>query len=77
MKLYWGTNDDLKLLGEYETKEQVFKRIYDFIEEQGFKSYYQRLWCEPDGTLIVDYGSYTRFFYVKGSSYGTDLCNWL
>lgn len=64
MKLYHGTDENMKLLGEFETEQEAYKRMYEYIKEIGFKSYCQRFWVH-DGTKIIDYGSHTKFFYIK------------
>ena len=64
MKLYYGTDENMKLLGEFETNEEAYKRMYEYIKEIGFKSYYQRI-LHFDGLRVIDYGSYTKFFYIK------------
>ena len=76
MKLYWGNDDLLELVGEYETKEEVFKAMNDFLRGLQFESYYQRWCCHPDGTVKIDYGSWRNFFYIKEHGYGNDLCAW-
>lgn len=64
MKLYYGTDKNMKLLGEFETEQEAYKRMYEYIKEIGFKSYCQRIMVH-DGTKIIDYGSHTKFFYIK------------
>ena len=76
MKLYWGRDDEMELLGEVATKEELWKCINNFLDEIGFESHYCRLWYHPDDTLVIDYGSWRNFFYVKEHGYGNDLCAW-
>lgn len=64
MKLYYGTDKNMKLLGEFETDEEAYNCMYEYIKEIGFKSYYQRI-LYFDGLRVIDYGSYTKFFYIK------------
>lgn len=76
MKLYWGRDDEMELLGEFNTKDEIWECINNFLNELEFESYYQRRWCQPDGTIIIDYGSWRNFFYIKEYGYGNDLCAW-
>ena len=65
MKVYHGTYSNMELLGEFKTKEEAMNFIVEAIYNSKFKSYYQRYWTEPSGTMIVDYGSHTKFYFVK------------
>ena len=65
MELYYGTDENMKLLGEFETIQEAYKRMYEYIKEIGFKSYYQRMWYIEKGLRVIDYGSHTKFFYIK------------
>lgn len=65
MKVYHGTYSNMELLGEFKTKEDAMNFVVESIYNGAFKSYYQRYWTEPNGTMIVDYGSHTKFYFVK------------
>lgn len=66
MKVYHGYYDDRVLIGEANTQEEVNKIISDYIKKINFTCYYIRQWMDKDGTLVVDYGSHTQFFFVEG-----------
>ena len=67
IKVYHGYHDDRKLLGEFETLADANKCMNDYLKEIKFNSYYSRMWKEPDGATVVDYGSHTQFFWVEGA----------
>ena len=74
MKLYIGRNafntrdQTMEYIGEAKDKLELGKMQNQYIENIKFKSYYQRVIFDKDEDenpmLIVDFGSYTRFFYV-------------
>lgn len=67
MKLYFrNSNNDLRFLGEPESKHEAWKLISKFLKEHNWKCYYVRNWITPDGTLHYDVGSHTEFFELWG-----------
>jgi len=58
----------MEYIGEAEDRLELGKMQNQYIESIKFKSYYQRVLFDKDENenpmLIVDFGSYTRFFYV-------------
>ena len=74
MKLYIGRNafntrdQTMEYIGEAEDASELSRMQNQYIENIKFKSYYQRVIFDKDEDenpmLIVDFGSYTRFFYV-------------
>ena len=65
MKVYFGSNNNMELLKEVETESEAFDFVIDNLKERGIKSYYTRWWKEPDGATVIDYGSWSRFYFVK------------
>lgn len=57
-----------RLLGIFDTIESAMKSIYADIYQHNIKSYYQRVWVQSDYTIVVDYGSWSDFYYIKGAS---------
>ena len=55
------SNGEYILLQEGCSEEQVFTKIYQFLDEHNFKSYYTRIW-EKDENRWYDVGSHTEFF---------------
>lgn len=72
MKLFFLEEDtflkeDKKIfLGEFSTKNDIWKRIYGYCEEKGITIPYVRLWNENDA-IKIDYGSWSNFFIVEGN----------
>ncbi len=74
MKLYIGRNafntrdQTMEYIGEAKDRLELGRMQNQYIENIKFKSYYQRVIFDKDEDenpmLIVDFGSYTRFFYV-------------
>lgn len=46
-----------------DTMEQAQTRMVRYLDERNIESYYMRNWFEND-TLVIDYGSWSKFFYV-------------
>lgn len=64
-KLIHGVSVEMgKTVAVCDTMEQVNKRMFNFLKERNIESYYQRQWAEEDGTTVVDYGSWAKFFYI-------------
>lgn len=51
--------------GSFENVDLVFEKIKDVLVQRGLNSYYTRLTDVSDGKVMVDYGSYTNFFYLE------------
>lgn len=74
MKLYIGRNayntrdQTFEYIGKAKDVTELGKMQNQYIENIKFKSYYQRVIFDKDEKgdpmLIVDFGSYTRFFYI-------------
>jgi len=56
-----------RLLKEVETIEEINKVVNDFLKEHNYKSYYCRVMgLENKQGVMLDVGSYTEFFVVRG-----------
>ena len=66
MKVYHGNYENKEFIGEVETQGELNKLINDYIKKIKFRCYYNRQWLKDDGTLVIDYGSHTEFFFVEG-----------
>lgn len=58
MKLYY----DDKFIMESDNVTEINKRIY-----ADKKPYYTRAWMEEDTTVVIDYGSWSSFAFIKGA----------
>ena len=66
MKLFFLEEDKKIFLGEFSTKNDIWKKIYGYCEEKGITIPYVRLWNENDA-IKIDYGSWSNFFIVEGN----------
>jgi hypothetical protein len=54
-----------EFLFESEDKEEVFKELSRHLKDVlKYKSYYQRRVEVEDNRTMIDYGSYTKFYYI-------------
>jgi len=51
--------------GSFENVELVFEKIKEVLVQRGLNNYYTRLVDVSDSKVMVDYGSYTNFFYLE------------
>lgn len=57
---------ELRLINTCATVKEIYKEIYNFLEEHNYKSYYIRSWYK-DGKTWFDVGSHTEFFACDGN----------
>lgn len=65
MKVYYGSDDNMKLLKEVDSQQNAFDFIIKDIHENNYQSYYMRYWENSDGTQQIEYGSHTKFYFIK------------
>ena len=69
MKLYFKNSQDKeRLITECETTKDVSREIHKFLDDHNYKSYYSRSWGDEE-KVMIDVGSYSEFFVVKGISH--------
>lgn len=61
-KLWLYENRTLFPIGVFNSEEEVNTTIMKYLDDIGFKSYYQRRY--GNNPIKVDFGSHTRFFYI-------------
>lgn len=65
-RLLWGeTAETARLLATCQTSEQAHRRMCAFMTERNIKSPYQRMWYEAEGREVIDYGSWSTYFYIE------------
>lgn len=65
MKIYFGTSiENGELLGCPRTKEEVQKIVKNQLDLMDYRSYYQRYTFNEDGVTWIDYGSWSKFFFI-------------
>lgn len=55
--------DNLIEIGTVETEEDAWAIATAYLHDRGIYPYYYRMWKQPDGTNVIDYGSHTEFIY--------------
>ena len=69
MELYFeNSRGEERLIAECETVQDTEKEISKFLKDHNYKSCYSRIWGD-DEKIMVDVGSYSEFFIIKGISY--------
>ena len=64
-KLYFErSNRHLLPLGEVTDLSAAYARIYEFVKEHNYKTYYTRMWTEESGITYFDVGSHSEFFIM-------------
>ena len=63
MKLYRKMGQEKEFLFE-GTEKECNKFIVDDYTSRGEKSYYWRSWIDEDGAKVIDYGSWTIFYFL-------------
>ena len=64
-KLIHGVSEQLgNQIAVCDTIEQANTRMFNYLKERNIESYYQRTWTEENGTTVIDYGSWSKFFYI-------------
>ena len=67
MNVYFQNSEGkMRVIGEAETKDQVYGIIKDFLDDHDYKSYYMRVWYD-EGKTWFDVGSWAEFFACDGN----------
>ena len=61
---YGIDQETAKPIAVCDTMEQAQVRLHRFLDERNIESYYTRMWTKPNGVTVIDYGSWSRFFYI-------------
>jgi hypothetical protein len=59
------TDSDDVNYGLFETEADAYIEIQRQLDIKNFKSFYMRQTFLEEGTVWIDYGSHTHFFYIK------------
>ena len=51
-------------IGRAAQRDEAFKIINNFLNDDNYKSYYFRGWKTKNNEEKIDYGSYVQFFYI-------------
>lgn len=85
MQLYFRNSQNKeRLIAECKTIQEMNAAIKQFLQEYNFKSYYTRIWYEPESTetplytrtkgrFIYDFGSHFEFIELEISTEEIDI----
>lgn len=65
MQLLYGKsikNADVLFEG---TEKECRAKLMEHLREKDIKGFYQRYWMDNDGIIVIDYGSWSTFFFLK------------
>ena len=57
-------NEKYDMSETFQTQDEAYKRISDFLKSINYKVYYYRSRLLEDESIMIDYGSHTDFFYI-------------
>lgn len=69
---YGRNTQKAKKIATVENEKEAMRVIDKNLAQYNVKSYYKNVWQEDDGTLVVDYGSWSQFYYLMPE--GQTLC---
>lgn len=61
----YGMPDSFTVLSTHKTLEQAEEFMYNSIRQYFPFSHYIRSWEDPEHGRIYDFGSHTRFYFIK------------
>lgn len=68
MKLYQGNDNGKTFIKEANSKKEIESAIHLFLSNKKIeKSPYYRYWKTEDGVIMIDYGSWSNYFFIYGS----------
>lgn len=56
------------ILGGFDTIEKAMISITKHLKKNNIKNTYYRIWVDLNHTIVIDYGSWSNFYYIKGAS---------
>ena len=78
MEIFFGTSKENRILiGTGKDMKECSKLMNKYIKDNNlYSAPYRRQWMY-EGELIIDYGSYSTFFYIKDAEYTfmKSICN--
>ena len=68
MKLYWGNDSRKTFIKEANSKKEINSAIQSFLTDKKIeKSPYYRYWKTENGVIMIDYGSWSNYFFIYES----------
>lgn len=59
-----NSKGERRKIGEAVTIQGCLKIMHKFLDDHNYKSYYQRFSETEDGSIWIDVGSHTEFFWI-------------
>ena len=69
MEIYLLKNGEETLLDNKKTFKECMKYILNKINEYKYVSYYNRFQMIKDDVVMIDFGSWSDFFLIKGITF--------
>ena len=63
--LYRGPNDNMKLIGTYDSIEEANRVMVHVLASEGIHPYYYRVSGDLEGNQWIDYGSHIDYFEIR------------
>ena len=63
--LYRGPNDDMKLVGTYDSIKEANAAMVHMLTNEGIKPDYYRVSGDLEGDQWIDYGSWSDYFEIR------------
>lgn len=68
MKLYWGNDNEKTFIREANSEKEIRTAIHCFLTDKKIEiSPYYRYWKTEDGVIMIDYGSWSNYFFIYES----------
>lgn len=68
MKLYWGNDSGKTFIKESTSEKEINSAIQSFLTDKKIeKSPYYRYWKTENGVIMIDYGSWSNYFFIYES----------
>ena len=62
--VYGGNSQRTKKIATVNNDDEAWREISRNLSKYNTKPPYYRHWTEDDGTMVVDFGSWSQFFYL-------------
>jgi hypothetical protein len=65
-KLFYVRGEEEQLIAEVNSLEEIKKELVKSFKEKGINSPYQRYVGIMEDEIMIDYGSYSNFYFIRG-----------
>lgn len=64
-KLFYVRGEEEQLIAEVNSLEEIKKELFKSFKEKGINSPYQRYVGIMEDEIMIDYGSYSNFYFIR------------